>query len=161
MQSNRPSVAAPSRAASGVATIFLYSHVRPLGQIIPIPVALGLAAAGAALIWRILEAARPNPAARERKRRLAVNARGRMADATLLDLSGDALHYSYWVRGVQYSASQDISGVRDRLPDDSKLLAGSALVKYVAGNPANSIVVCEERSGLRVQPQEEPAIDHE
>ena len=136
--------------------------MRPLAQIVPIPVALAFAAGAAVLIWRILQAARPTPAARERKRRLAVNAKGRMADATLLDLSGDALHYSYSVRGVQYSASQDVSGVRDRLPDDSKLLAGSALVKYVSGNPANSIVVCEEWSGLRVQPQEmEPAVDHE
>jgi hypothetical protein len=90
-----------------------------------------------------------SPAARERSRRLAVAASGRVADATLLDVEGDELHYTYTVRGVQYSAAQDISAVRDLLPADMTSLVGPALVRYTPGNPANSIVISEAWSGLR------------
>ena len=72
-----------------------------------------------------------------------------MADATILDFRGDELYYSYRVRGTEYNAAQDISAVRDRLPEDTAGLIGSAMVKYEPGNPANSIVVSEEWSGLR------------
>jgi hypothetical protein len=92
---------------------------------------------------------RPSPAAHERKRRLTVNAKGRMAEATVVDFRGDELFYSYTVRGAQYTAAQDISDVRDRLPSDAPGILGPAKVKYHPANPANSILVSEEWSGLR------------
>lgn len=72
-----------------------------------------------------------------------------MADATVIDIRGDELHYSYTVRRIEYTAAQDISAIRDRLPADPWTLIGSATVKYSPRNPANSILVCEEWSGLR------------
>ena len=72
-----------------------------------------------------------------------------MTDATISDIRGEELYYSYTVRRIEYAAAQDISAVRDRLPADPWVLIGSATVKYSPRNPANSIVVCEEWSGLR------------
>ena len=86
---------------------------------------------------------------RERRRRLDVHARGNMADGTVIDIRGDELYYSYTVRRIEYTAAQDVSAVRDRLPADPWVLIGPATVKYSPRNPANSIVVCEEWSGLR------------
>jgi hypothetical protein len=105
---------------------------------------LAIVATGIALGRR-----RTSPAARERKRRLTVNAKGRMAGATVVDFRGDELFYSYTVRGAQYTAAQDVSGVRASLPSDVPGILGPATVKYHPANPANSILVCEEWSGLR------------
>lgn len=89
------------------------------------------------------------PEERERRRRLAVHANGRMADGIILDQHGDILRYSYEVRGVTYVASQDVSSLREQVPEGADLLLDSAVIKYLRDNPANSIVVCEEWSGLR------------
>jgi hypothetical protein len=59
------------------------------------------------------------------------------------------LYYFYTVRGVHYTASQDVSALRKYLPADSHRLIGVASLKYSPKNPANSILVCEEWSGLR------------
>ena len=72
-----------------------------------------------------------------------------MTDATVIDIRGDELYYSYTVRRIEYTAAQDISAVRDRLPTDPWVFIGPAMVKYSPRNPANSIVVCEDWSGLR------------
>ena len=85
----------------------------------------------------------------ERRRRLLLLATGKMGDANLLDVHDNLLLYSYSVRGVEYTASQDISRLRQFLPADVASLAGHVLVKYDARNPANSIVLAEEWSGLR------------
>ena len=90
-----------------------------------------------------------NPEKRERKRRMNVNQVGRLGDALITEVSESAIYYSYTVRGVQYTASQDISALRDRLPADPDRLIGVASLKYAPKNPANSILVCEEWSGLR------------
>lgn len=96
---------------------------------------------------------RPSPAEREQRRRLKVFEKGRTGNAMILDVDGCVLTYQYDVRGVKYTASQDVSGMADRLPPEPALLIGRpALIKYLSRNPANSIVVCEEWSGLRFQP---------
>jgi hypothetical protein len=59
------------------------------------------------------------------------------------------MHYSYTVRGVEYLATQDLSALVDVLPAPAATLIGPATVKYTPRNPANSIVICEEWSGLR------------
>jgi hypothetical protein len=90
------------------------------------------------------------PEKRERKRRLSVNRSGRLGDALITEVSESVIYYSYSVRGVQYTASQDVSGLK--LPGDPERLIGVANLKYAPKNPANSILVCEEWSGLRVGP---------
>ena len=116
----------------------------------PVPLAIG-AAAGLTIVavGIALARRRPSPAARERQRRLSVNAKGRMTGATVVDCRGDELFYSYTVRGAQYTAAQDISDIRDRLPSDAAGILGQATVKYHPANPANSILVSEKWSGLR------------
>src|ERR1051326_5435466 len=92
---------------------------------------------------------RGNPEKRERRRRLYLHQHGRLVDALITEATETMLYYSYSVRGVQYEASQDISALRDRLPIAPERLIGPAGLKYSSKNPANSILVCEEWSGLR------------
>jgi hypothetical protein len=86
----------------------------------------------------------------ERKRRLAVNSQGRTGNATITEVRETIVCYSYSLGGVNYTASQDVSGLSGLLPADLSVLIGPASFKYLPRNPANSIVVCEEWSGLRV-----------
>jgi hypothetical protein len=103
--------------------------------------------------WLIPAVRRPSPAERERRRRLAVNARGRTGAATITDFREGAVCYTYFAGGVEYTASQDVSTLTALLPADPRtLIQRPATLKYLAINPANSILVCEEWSGLRFQP---------
>ncbi len=94
-----------------------------------------------------------DPVERERKRRIAVNTRGRMGEAVITDMREDVAYYTYEIRGVAYAASQDLSSLRERLPGDSSAVIGHAALKYNPRNPANSIVLCENWSGLRLAPE--------
>lgn len=97
---------------------------------------------------------KPGPAERERRRRLAVNAHGRTGNAMIADFRDGILCYTYSVGGVEYTAFQDLTALADFLPDDpGTLIETPATLKYLARNPANSIVICEEWSGLRMQPR--------
>lgn len=94
------------------------------------------------------------PVELERRRRALLNATGKMGDATLLEARDDLIFYSYDVRGIEYTASQEVSALRDLLPADPGILFGPIAVKYDPRNPANSIILCEEWCGLRsVHPQ--------
>jgi hypothetical protein len=109
---------------------------------------------GAVLLamWRVVRS-RLTPEKREQRRRLDINLNGRLGDALLTECHENTLYYTYEVRGVHYTASQDISTLRDQLPPAPERLGGMVNMKYAAQNPANSILVCEEWSGLRVAPQ--------
>jgi hypothetical protein len=74
---------------------------------------------------------------------------GKMGDATLVEIRDELLFYAYLVRGVEYTASQDVSSLRDRVPADLSAV-GPVGVRYDSRNPANSIVVAEQWSGLRL-----------
>jgi hypothetical protein len=100
------------------------------------------------LVWA-LQRFRLDPNERERRRRLRVSSIGRLGDAEITDVQGDSVFYSYSVRGVAYTAAQDISQLKDLLPDQPERMIGPALLKYAPGNPANSILICEDWSGLR------------
>jgi hypothetical protein len=89
------------------------------------------------------------PEKKERKRRLNVHRQGRLGDAMISEATENTLYYFYSVRGVHYTASQDVSTLKDYLPVDPERLIGVAGLKYSSKNPANSILVCEEWSGLR------------
>lgn len=101
-------------------------------------------------IWLGLKL-RTTPAKREQKRRLLLHQQGRLGDAIVTDADSSLLYYSYSVQGVHYTASQEIEALRDSLPQDLGRVVGSARVKYSLKNPANSIIVCEEWSGIRTQ----------
>jgi hypothetical protein len=102
---------------------------------------------------------RPSAAERERRRRLKVHREGRITDGTITDLAEAAqddassqqrlVHYAYSIGGVEYSACQDVSMLTEHISEDPSILIGSVYVKYHSKNPHNSIIVCEEWSGLR------------
>jgi len=98
--------------------------------------------------YRAYQRSRVTPEERERRRRAWLVASGKMGDAVVVEMRDNLVFYSYDVRGVEYTASQDISLVAVRLPDGLGA-HGAVSVKYDARNPANSIVVAEEWSGLR------------
>jgi hypothetical protein len=102
-----------------------------------------------AIAWRAWLLRRPTAEELERRRRLSLNNVGKMADAMVLDVLESTIEYSYDVRGVGYTATQDVSMLQERLPEHRMSVAGPAAVKYDPRNPANSIVICEEWSGLR------------
>jgi len=99
--------------------------------------------------YRAWKLSRNTPAERERKRRDWLVRSGKMGDATLMDMQESNLFYAYLVRGVEYTASQDVSLLKDQIPSDLSLLS-SVSVRYDPKNPANSIVVSEEWSGLHL-----------
>lgn len=108
-------------------------------------VALLLIGAG---VWLFLSS-RESAAQRERRRRLTLSRTGRMGDATIIDVRDCVLFYSYEIRGVAYTTSQDASELKNKLPPETSTLIGPTSLKYSSRNPANSIVICEEWSGLR------------
>jgi len=112
-------------------------------------VSLLVVAAGIVVAVRI----RRKPKDKEKLRRIEVNATGRLGDATITDITDEAIIYEYSVGGLTYTASQDISQLRELIPADSHRLIGrAASFKYSTQNPANSILLCEEWSGLRLGP---------
>ncbi len=110
-------------------------------------VSLPLLAAGIFAVVR----SRRKPKDKEQRRRMEVNSIGRLGHATITDIGDDTIFYEYSVRGLTYTASQDISRLREMIPSDSQRLIGKpASLKYSSQNPANSILLCEEWSGLRL-----------
>ena len=98
------------------------------------------------------------PQERERRRRLRVNALGRITDGLVTEVrvietpagrASHMLHFSYTLHGVTYSAAQDITMLLAHIDRDPDRVAGPASIKYLPDNPSNSIVICEEWSGLR------------
>ncbi len=120
----------------------------------PLAPMLGLAAVAGILVAAlglIVMRSRISHADRERRRRKHVFAMGRMGDGICSDVEGDIIHYSYSVRGVDYNTSQDVSALRNLVPADGSLIIGPVTFKYLVRDPGNSIVVCEEWSGLRIR----------
>jgi len=103
------------------------------------------------LFWR-----RKDPAELERLRRLDVNKRGRISAGRVVDLveaeAGAArpslVVYSYEVAGVTYQAAQDVTALPEIVSIVQFLPGRNASVKYDPKRPANSIIACEEWSGL-------------
>ena len=102
---------------------------------------------------RLVRSFKIDPVERERRRRLSIHTRGRMGEAEITDVGDGVLYYSYTIRGVEYTASQDVSALKQMLPPDTARLIGPATFKFLSRNPFNSIVVCEEWTGFR-KPQD-------
>lgn len=114
--------------------------------------ALGLYAfvlvlAGSAIAWRYLRR-RPTPEELERLRRLEIHRAGKMGDGQIIDVEDASIVFSYSVAGVVYTASQDVTSLREKLPADPMSMVGPVMVKFDPRNPANSIVLCEGWTGL-------------
>jgi hypothetical protein len=117
-----------------------------------------LAALAAGIVWWRRHHQR-SPAERERLRRLAVHASGRLTDGGLIDApysqelasSRELLFYSYRVAGVEYSAAQDVSMLAGPLQGALCRPGTVATVKYDPRRPSSSIIICELWSGLPAQ----------
>jgi hypothetical protein len=96
---------------------------------------------------------RQTPQEIERQRRMAIQREGKIGNGQIIDVVSEpetaSLVYSYSVAGVVYTASQDVTDLQDKLPADRMSMVGAVSVKFVPRNPANSIVLCEEWTGLR------------
>lgn len=101
------------------------------------------------MAYRAWKGSRITAEERERRRRAMLVAHGKMGDATLTEYHDNYLFYAYLVRGVEYTASQDVSTLLERVPSDLSVLSAVS-VRYDPRNPANSIVVDEKWSGLHI-----------
>lgn len=124
----------------------------PVSSLLIIGVAAGLALA--ALIIGALRL-RPNAEKREQKRRLQVHAKGRIIEGVVMEATPDFVHYRYQVSGVEYETAQDVRPLVHMLPENPHIVLGPVSVKYIIQQPANSIVVCEQWSGLRNKSESE------
>ena len=116
--------------------------------------------AAALAVW-LIRRARVTPADRERRRRLSVSARGRVGSATITDYHEGIVSYTYTTGGVEHAATQDISALLALLPQDPVTgIAQPASLKYLLRNPANSIVLAENWSGLRFRAPSDSSANH-
>jgi hypothetical protein len=128
--------------------------------------------AAIAIVWYTFTRRRPTAEEIERERRELLARSGRITDGTIMDtmiteartaaatvlevpaavdpsgLTPQIIVYNYRIAGVTYECAQDVTtlaeyvhGIRTDLPIQ---------VRYLPQNPANSIVVAESWSGLRL-----------
>ena len=135
----------------GVTSSFTAAEVATVLLALVLVVLLGI------LGYRAWKSRRVTAEEREKRRCAYLMATGKMGDAALVEIHENVVFYSYGVRGVEYTASQDLS-LLGRAPVDLDLASVHALsVKYDPRNPANSIIMSEEWSGLRTgHPAPEP-----
>ncbi len=120
---------------------------------VTVGVALGAVCVLAAVLFYLLRKRRrrPSPEELERRRRVQIHQTGKMGDGEIVDVARESssIVYSYSVAGVVYTASQDLTALESSLPPDVMTMVGPVSVKFDPRNPANSIVICEDWSGLR------------
>jgi hypothetical protein len=119
-----------------------------LAEEITIALAIVLVILLATVGYRAYQRSRVTPEERERRRRAWLVATGKMGDAVLVEIRDTLVFYTYGVRGVEYTASQDVATLSGKVPPELSP-NGAVSVKYDPRNPANSIVCAEEWSGLR------------
>ena len=108
-------------------------------------------------VWLGWKSRRVDPAELERRRRLRINRVGRIVEGRVVELrdeppgrdgTGCLLVYNYEVRGVEYQAAQDVSFLQQQIDLRRAASGQAASVKYDPQNPTNSIILCEEWSGI-------------
>jgi hypothetical protein len=125
---------------------------------------LGIAVAGTAAIalagvwaWRMVRRwRRKSPEEIERRRRLEVNACGRIGWGRILELvepkpdapAGPTLLYEYEVAGVTYEAAQNLNALPEIAAAAPFLPGQTTNVKYDPKQPTNSILACEAWCGI-------------
>src|ERR1035437_10292231 len=106
--------------------------------------------AAALLVWRRFRRV-PSPEEVERLRREMIHGKGKIGDGEIIDVDGAVILYSYSVGGVGYTVGQDAAALSSLLPEDRMRMVGPVSVRYDPKNPPNSIVLCEQWSGLRLR----------
>jgi hypothetical protein len=86
---------------------------------------------------------------KERQRCEALLANSRSIEGTLTDVGDNYLFYTYEVGGVSYHASQDVSVLDCAASQPLGNHLGPVTVRYARTNPANSMVMSKNWSGLR------------
>lgn len=113
-------------------------------------------AAASGVAWYLLRRPRPSAEEIERARREEIATSGRITDGSITDApfsqqdtpSQKIIVYNYRIGGVCYEAAQDVTTLADLVQDVRTDLP--IQVRYEPHNPANSIVVAESWSGLRL-----------
>ena len=117
--------------------------------------AIGVASVGLAAFtavyfgMRAMAKKRPSPEEFEAHRRQWLATYGKLGGGQVIEVNENNISYEYDVRGINYTASQDLSVLLNRLPEDRWSIIGAVGVRYDPRNPANSIVLSESWSGLR------------
>lgn len=134
-------------------------------------VAAAAVAAVGGLAWFLFRRPRATPEEIERARRRLLAEQGRITDGSITDAPSrdepleapKLILYNYRIGGVTYEAAQDVTTLGDLVRDMRTDLP--VQVRYEPHNPANSIVVAEEWSGLRLgahhaDPEADPPSNH-
>jgi hypothetical protein len=111
--------------------------------------AAGAALAGTSAI--LLFRRRPIPAERERLRLAKLHTNGRLVHGELEEIRGTTAFYRYELHGVAYSAAQDLALFSPLSEGDLQDITGQVIIKYDRENPSNSMIHCDEWSGLRMR----------
>lgn len=113
----------------------------------------------AGVAWYALR--RPEPSAEEIEweRRTLLASTGRITDGSITDVPSQQdgptaepliIVYNYRIAGVTYECAQDVTILAEHVRDVRADLP--IQVRYDLHNPANSIIVAESWSGLRLSP---------
>jgi hypothetical protein len=122
-------------------------------------------AAVVGIAWYVLRRPRRSEEEIERERRDLLATIGRITDGSIIDAplpqdgsnsSSLIIVYNYRISGVTYECAQDVTALNDHVRDVRADLP--VQIRYDPHNPANSIVVAESWSGLRLNPHPH---DHE
>lgn len=93
---------------------------------------------------------RITPAEVEALRRAHISRVGRVIAGMVTDVPDrTSIVYEYNVRGVYYTTTQEVETLLEHVPEEPWALLGPVSVRFDPQNPANSIVICENWSGLR------------
>jgi hypothetical protein len=123
-------------------------------------VTLAASAAGAFLaagiMIRVRRWRRRSPEEIERLRRLSVNAGGRITAGEITDIiepeagkpGSQLVAYKYDINSVTYEAAQDMTALPVILADIKRRVGRIVSIKYDPRLPTNSILACEEWSGV-------------
>ncbi len=99
---------------------------------------------------------RKTPEELERLRRLDINRRGRVTYGQIVDMlepqpgrqGARLVVFKYEVAGVKYDAAQDIHALPGVVIQVRQATGQMVRIKYIVDRPGNSIIACEEWSGL-------------
>jgi hypothetical protein len=91
---------------------------------------------------------RRDPAERERRRRALIEERGRLIEGTVSDYADGIVYYTYSWRGVEYEAAQDLRPLNGLAAANPDAVIGAVSVRFLPGDPSNSIVCGETWSGF-------------
>lgn len=92
---------------------------------------------------------RATPESKERARLAALDSNSRSIEGTLTDETEGVLYFTYEVRGVTYHAAQDVKLIGGAADGPQDYCLGPITVRYSTTNPANSMVLSQQWSGLR------------